>query len=381
MSMMDQDTYTLRWNTYSDHLQVMMQQMRLDTFTDVTLVSDDKKTIKAHRSILSACSGVFKNIFMMDNQQNHPVIYLRGVQCSDIESILRFIYFGEVDLEKERMNEFLSVSKDLEIKELCGNVFSESKIQDEDPLIPKEAQNITAKEKEVQNDMDPPQPLHRKEEINGVVGHTRKELNDFLLKCDFSKAGTGMNEAPLILNNIRHTNTKSNKMGKPQRSNENQLRRMESEVKENTNDSNLQSSNIVHNVYNKITIDHSQPNKCVGPAVKTRQRNVTLKCQQCDQMFQTQMDLVKHMHENHFKDEGVKFECENCNFIQFSSHGQLVRHNLSVHQGAKKSKKRISLENWQNNILHPTINISPVYPTFNSALTTVVHHDVSLQNN
>ena len=143
MSMMDQDTYTLRWNTYSDHLQEMMQKMRMDTFTDVTLVSDDKKTIKAHRSILSACSGVFKNIFMMDNQQNHPVIYLRGIQCSDIESILRFIYFGEVDLEKERMNKFLSVSKDLEIKELCGNVFSESKIQDEGPLIPKEPQNIT----------------------------------------------------------------------------------------------------------------------------------------------------------------------------------------------------------------------------------------------
>ena len=373
MSMMDQDTYTLRWNTYSDHLQEMMQKMRTDTFTDVTLVSDDKKTIKAHRSILSACSGVFKNIFMMDNQQNHPVIYLRGIQYSDIESILRFIYFGEVDLEKERMNEFLSVSKDLEIKELCGNVFSESKIQDEDPLIPKEAQNITAKEKEVQNNMDSTQPLHRKEERYGVVeGQTRKELNDFLMKCDFSKAGTGMNEAPLILNNIRHTNTKSNKMGELQRSNENQnMRRMISEVKENTNESNLQSSNIVYNVYNKITTDQRQPNKSVGPAVRTRQRNVTLKCQQCDQMFQTQMDLVKHMHENHFKDEGVKFECEHCNFIQFSTHGQLVRHNLSMHQGAKKSKKRISIENWQNNILNPT---------FNSALTTVVH-DVSLQNN
>ena len=93
----------------------MREMMTSDDFTDVTLVTDDKKTIKAHRNILSACSPVFKNILQMEINNSHPVIYLRGIQYSEIESILQFIYLGEAKFYEERMNEFLSVSKSLEI--------------------------------------------------------------------------------------------------------------------------------------------------------------------------------------------------------------------------------------------------------------------------
>ena len=92
--------------------------MASEDFTDVTLVTDDMKTIKAHRNILSACSPVFKNILQMEINNNHPVIYLRGIQYVEIESILQFIYLGEAKFHEERINEFLSVSKDLEIQEL-----------------------------------------------------------------------------------------------------------------------------------------------------------------------------------------------------------------------------------------------------------------------
>ena len=92
--------------------------MTSDDFTDVTLVTDDKNTIKAHRNILSACSPVFKNILQMEINNVHPVIYLRGIQYPEIESILQFIYLGEAKFNEERMNEFLSVSKNLEIQEL-----------------------------------------------------------------------------------------------------------------------------------------------------------------------------------------------------------------------------------------------------------------------
>ena len=93
----------------------MREMMTSDDFTDVTLVTDDKKTIKAHRNILSACSPVFKNILQMEINNSHPVIYLRGIQYSEIESLLQFIYLGEEKFNEERMNEFLSVSKSLEI--------------------------------------------------------------------------------------------------------------------------------------------------------------------------------------------------------------------------------------------------------------------------
>ena len=120
---MHPDKYTLTWHSYPDYLREMMREMMTsDDFTDVTLVTDDKKTIKAHRNILSACSPVFKNILQMEINNSHPVIYLRGIQYPEIESILQFIYLGEAKFHEERMNEFLSVSKNLEIRELSKDV-------------------------------------------------------------------------------------------------------------------------------------------------------------------------------------------------------------------------------------------------------------------
>ena len=91
-------------------------------FTDVTLVTDDKQQIKAHRNILSAASPVFKSIFQLDSSNANPVIYLRGIQHSEIESIMQFIYFGEARLYEQRMSEFLMVSKNLQIKDLSTGV-------------------------------------------------------------------------------------------------------------------------------------------------------------------------------------------------------------------------------------------------------------------
>merc|ERR1711949_131153 len=109
--------------SHPDYLREMMREMmKSDDFTDITLVTDDKKTIKAHRNILSACSPVFKNILQMEINISHPVIYLRGIQYSEMESILQFIYLGEAKFYEERMNEFLSVSKNLEIRELSKDV-------------------------------------------------------------------------------------------------------------------------------------------------------------------------------------------------------------------------------------------------------------------
>ena len=77
---MHPEKYTLTWKSHTDYLKEIMQDMMTsENFTDVTIVTDDKKTIKAHRNILSACSPVFKNILQMEINKSHPVIYLRGI--------------------------------------------------------------------------------------------------------------------------------------------------------------------------------------------------------------------------------------------------------------------------------------------------------------
>ena len=88
-----QDMYTITWHTYSDHLRDILREIKSeDSFADVTLVTDDKKQIKAHRNILSAFSSVFKDILQTNSNNNHPVLDLRGIQHSEMESVLQFIF-------------------------------------------------------------------------------------------------------------------------------------------------------------------------------------------------------------------------------------------------------------------------------------------------
>ena len=111
-----QENFNVTWHNYTDHLREMLEEMHFDdSFADVTLVTDDKRRLKAHKNILSACSSVFQEILQIDTNNNHPVIYLRGIQHSEMESILQFIYLGEAKFYEERMNEFLTVAKNLDI--------------------------------------------------------------------------------------------------------------------------------------------------------------------------------------------------------------------------------------------------------------------------
>ena len=113
-----EEKYNLEWHSYSDHLRNMMKEMLMNEhFSDVTLVTEDKKHIKAHLNILSACSPFFKDIL---RKQNNSMVYLRGIHFEEVESILQFIYLGRTSVQEEMLNEFLSVARSLEIKELSN---------------------------------------------------------------------------------------------------------------------------------------------------------------------------------------------------------------------------------------------------------------------
>ena len=97
----------------------MKELMMNEDFSDVTLVTEDKKQIKANISILSACSPVFKDVLKKEKHSS-PIMFLRGIQYSEMESIMQFVYLGEATFYEERIDEFLAVAKLLEIKELCN---------------------------------------------------------------------------------------------------------------------------------------------------------------------------------------------------------------------------------------------------------------------
>ena len=165
---MHQEKYTLTWHTYSDHLKSMMKDLMMnEDFSDVTLVTEDKKQIMANRGILSACSPVFKDILNKDKNLS-SVVYLRGIQYSEMESIIQFIYLSKAQFYEKRMDEFLAVAKSLEIGDLC-NMTSETNESD-----PEHEPNVNAKNFEEKMDEFLPvvKPLE-----SGKLRYAKNETN------------------------------------------------------------------------------------------------------------------------------------------------------------------------------------------------------------
>jgi len=120
------DKFCLKWNDYGVNINNCFRDMREDFyFTNVTLVSQDGKQIEAHKLILSASSIFFKEI-LKSNKHQHPMIYMKGLNNKDLISILDFVYYGEVNINQDYVNTFLSIAGDLELRGLAGPKQTES---------------------------------------------------------------------------------------------------------------------------------------------------------------------------------------------------------------------------------------------------------------
>jgi len=117
---MASEKFCLRWNEFENNISQAFKELRDDKdFFDVTLVCDDEQ-LQAHKVILSACSPFFRNV-LRRNPHQHPLLYLKGVKYSDLQSVLNFMYHGEVNVAQEELNSFLAVAEELRVKGLTQN--------------------------------------------------------------------------------------------------------------------------------------------------------------------------------------------------------------------------------------------------------------------
>ena len=247
---MHQEKYSLTWHTYSDHLKSMMKELMMnEEYSDVTLVTEDKKHIKANISILSACSPVFKDILKKENNSN-PIIYLRGIQYSEMESIMQFIYLGEATFYEERMDEFIGVSKSLEIKNLCTSWVPESSTNE------MEEETITDHFKE-----QAPQ-----ERRSGVVSVDNKNECEHCLKTFYDNS---------TLNRHKHSVHEGVKFDCAQ-------------------------------CDYKATIKDS-----LTRHIRSFHEGVRYACDQCDYQATQQSNLTRHLQSQH---EGIKYVCDQCDY-------------------------------------------------------------------
>jgi len=114
------EKFCLRWNDFETNISVAFRELREEKdFFDVTLACDDSQ-LQAHKVILSACSPFFRNV-LRKNPHQHPLLYLKGVKYKELQSVLNFMYMGEVNVAQEELNSFLAVAEDLRVKGLTQN--------------------------------------------------------------------------------------------------------------------------------------------------------------------------------------------------------------------------------------------------------------------
>ena len=304
-----QEKSIFSWHTYTDHLRDMLKEMMTSNdFADVTLVCDDKKEIKAHRNILSACSPVFKNMLKIDQQSNHPVIYLRGIQHLQMEAILKFVYLGETSIHQDILTEFIQTAKLLEIREFDKSV-EESRGLDQ--MIDDRLDDISIiDETSVQDENVRKNPNGRK------IGNQNKAgirgANYFRPKNIHDKTNMYCNVCDLTLASrvlfLRHCST-------------------------------------VHNIKFKgkgqQPLDVSQESVILGdtatPNTEQGYRRMPVHCKFCGIKFSNLSNMERHQRQNCKtveKDqiEGKEFKChvEGCD-MQFSKLGYFKKHMIAVH--------------------------------------------------
>ena len=90
------EKFELKWDEFQPHMTKTFSLLRNDSnFTDVTLITEDRHKVTAHKVILSASCEYFKYV-LSQSHHSHLLICLDGVTKEDLNNIIEFIYHGEI---------------------------------------------------------------------------------------------------------------------------------------------------------------------------------------------------------------------------------------------------------------------------------------------
>ena len=129
---MSSEKFCLKWNDFQKNIGISFGELRDDKdFSDVTLACEDAD-LEAHKVVLSSCSPFFRRLFKR-GKHKHPIIYMRGLKADQLKAVVNFIYYGEVNIVQEKLEAFLELANELELKGLMGTDAEEIEINTKDP--------------------------------------------------------------------------------------------------------------------------------------------------------------------------------------------------------------------------------------------------------
>ena len=124
------EKFFLKWNDFQTNVTNSFKRLRkADDFYDVTLVSDDKQQVSAHKIVLASSSEYFREI-LKNNKHSHPMLCLNGVNSQELNFILDYMYNGEVQIFQECLDGFLEIAQRFQVEGLMQEEGGQSEVYD-----------------------------------------------------------------------------------------------------------------------------------------------------------------------------------------------------------------------------------------------------------
>ena len=318
---MSEKESNINWKDNSDHIGRMLHEWRKsDALSDVTLFSDDKQQFKAHKLVLSACSPFFENI-ISDLKQRASVIYLEGIKDQDLSSILEFMYLGTTKVCQERIENFLSIAKNLELKGISLEDTINAAISQESDMD--ELNDITTT-----TDLT----FENKSQDISVFLESEQYSLDVLTPISFEKKESDDFE----FGTKRRDSLKSHKLAK--HDDVGYKYKYECNMcdfvvtREYSLKVHIKSKHEKIQKYNCSKCEYQTGRKeCLVNHIRTKHDGVKFFCNQCDYEAFHKCHLNRHIREKH---EGFKYKCNKCD-KEYGSEKGLEYHIQIIHEGLK----------------------------------------------
>ena len=333
------------WDSYSNHLGAMLQELRrTEELSDVTLFCDDKTQFRVHKVILATSSPVLKTI-VNELPSTNSVIYLRGIKNEEMEAILDYIYLGAVTVEQNKIDGFLQFARSLELN-VGEQQFSTSTSEDDekddverspgdnwevsqDLEITDVSGNVEFPVDNTNNDEDDDEiVLDEMEEGMQPVDEFNYETDESVTPVEDSK------QCPATECNKVFATTQTMIAHYQKRHKDNNIYCNQCNYKTSTKQ-NLRLH--IQSKHEGITYDCNQCDyKASQPAnlrlhMQAKHEGITYDCNQCDYKASQRHWLKNHIETRH---NGLKFCCDKCDYVA-AFQSSLYNHVQSKHDGVK----------------------------------------------
>ena len=130
---MELETLTLKKKEfYSFSSQACKLYYKDTTISDVTIVCNDNKLLKAHKLILGSASQVMKNLITNTTGPSH--VLKVDISSQNMELLLEYVYTGECEVESIHLSEF---TKEVEYLHVNGLNLNNSRSMDNGKIVQK----------------------------------------------------------------------------------------------------------------------------------------------------------------------------------------------------------------------------------------------------